>query len=253
MLREERQWRILDVLDRQSSMPTDALAAELSVSAETIRRDLKDLEQQGRLRRVHGGATSLRTTAGEASHLDRSRTNLRTKQQIAQIAAALTDDDMTIVLDLGTTAVEVARALRDSTFQGAVITTSLLVAAELVGAKTIETIICPGRVRSGDLAVSGGPTASFLDGIRSDIAFIGSGAVDASAIRDFHLDEVAAKKIAIGNAARSYVLADSSKLGASAPYKVCDLTEITGVITDRTPPVELRNVLDRSGCEVHNP
>jgi DeoR/GlpR family transcriptional regulator of sugar metabolism len=107
------------------------------------------------------------------------------------------------------------------------------VAIELAGRPGVDVLVAGGRVRAGDLACSNAHAAALFSDLYADIAFIGSGGVDADAgLTDYHLDEVTVRRTIIANSAASYVLADSSKLDRIAPHRVCELGAISGVITE---------------------
>ena len=248
MLSARRHDLIVEALRSAGVVSTDELAQRLEVSVETVRRDLVVLERRGALRRVHGGAAPARAFGGtEASFDDRSNTATEEKRAIGRRAAELVSCGQTVVLDVGTTALEVARALAPE-FRGTVATCSLLVAGELANRGDVEVLVSGGRLRHGDLALSNAQTLSFFTDLRADIAFLGSGGVDAVAgLTDFHVDEVATRRVMIANAARSYVLADSSKLGRVAPHRVCPLAEIDGLITDGDVPTALSIAVQGTG------
>ncbi|MFF3444531.1 DeoR/GlpR family DNA-binding transcription regulator [Streptosporangium sp. NPDC002721] len=252
MLPAERHSRIGAALRARRVVSTDEFARELGVSAETIRRDLVLLELRGTLARVHGGATiALGKAAGEeAPFAERAGTATDAKRRIGRAAAGLARPGQTVVIDVGTTAVQVARALPPD-FSGIVATCSLLVAAELAERPGVEVLVCGGRLRAGDLAVSNSVAQAFFADLNPDIAFLGSGGVDASAgLTDYYLDEIATRRIILGNAACSYVLADSSKFGLVARHRVADLGELAGLITEAEPPPAIREAFTRGGGTV---
>ncbi|MCW2641940.1 MAG: transcriptional regulator, DeoR family [Dactylosporangium sp.] len=248
MLPAERHGRITDALRTARVVSTEELAALTGASAETIRRDLMALELQGVLKRVHGGATSaLASSSEEAPFQERSSANYEAKAAIGRAAAELVKPGQTVILDVGTTALEVARAL-PGTFHGTVATCSLLVAAELAGHSGVEVLVSGGRVRAGDLACSNAQATAFFDDLHADVAFLGSGGVDAVAgLTDFHLDEVATRRVMLANSVRSYVLVDSSKWGRVAPHGVCGLEDITGLVADARPVSSLALAVERAG------
>ena len=249
MLPAERHSRIGEALRVSRVVSTDDLARELGVSAETIRRDFVVLERQGRLARVHGGATiALGQAAGEeAPFAERAGTAADAKKRIGRAAAGLAHPGQTIVIDVGTTAVQVARAL-PLDFSGTVATCSLLVAAELSERPGVEVLVCGGRLRGGDLALSNSVAQAFFADLNPDIAFLGSGGVDAVAgLTDYYLDEIAVRKIILRNATRSYVLADSSKFGLVARHRVAQVSEFAGLITEAEPPSGIQDAITRKG------
>jgi DeoR family fructose operon transcriptional repressor len=229
----ERHEAIIQAVTAGHVISTDDLVRRLQVSAETVRRDLALLEDQGAIRRVHGGAAAVTDRrVVEPSIGERRTIRHEAKAEIARLAVGLFENGQTIVIDIGTTALAVAQAIPRS-FTGTVITPSLLAAVELSDRAGIDLLVAGGRVRSGDLACSNAYTKAMVADVYADIAFLGSGGVDAQAgLTDFHLDEIEVRRIMIANAARSYVLADSSKLGVVAPYRVCPLSDLTGLITD---------------------
>ena len=251
MLAARRRDLITDALRADSVVTSEGLARTLGVSVETVRRDLIALERGGSLRRVHGGAMLTDTFTGQEPPFDdRQSLSGEEKQAIGRRAAALVTNGTTLVLDVGTTALEVARAL-PADFHGTVATCSLLVATELAGRRDVEVLVSGGRLRGGDLALSNATTIAFFADMRADLAFLGSGGLDATAgLTDFHLDEIATRRTIIANSVASYVLADGTKLGRVAPHRVCDLAEVTGLITGGTVPASLRIAFEGGGAEV---
>lgn len=248
MLPVERHEAIIEAISAAQAVSTEELVRLLSVSAETVRRDLALLEDQGAIRRVHGGAAAVADRRGaEPSFSERSLTFHQAKAQLAKTAVGLLQTDQTVIIDIGTTAVAVARAIPRS-FSGTVITPSLPVAVELADRPGIEVLVAGGRVRAGDLACSNAHAKAFFADVYADIALLGSGGVDArTGLTDFHLDEVDVRRTIIANSSRSYILADSSKLGQVAPYRVCGLGELDGLITDKTPPPSIAAAFEEIG------
>ena len=151
------------------------------------------------------------------------------------------------MIDVGTTAQHLARALpMDLTCT--VITCSILVATELASRPGVDLIVASGRVRPGDLAVSGPQTLSYFSGIYPDLAFLGSGGVHTTAgLTDFYPDEVEVRRAVIANAGRSFVLVDSSKFGVIGRYHVASLGQLTGFICEASPSADLRAAIERQG------
>jgi len=251
MLPVERRDRIRADLKRSSVVNAHDLSRELDVSLETIRRDLAELEKTGILVRVHGGATSSMPKRGdEASFSERSGAATEAKALIGSAAAALIESGQTIFMDVGTTVLGVARAMPHD-FSGVVATCSLLVAAELAERPNIEVLVSGGRLRRGDLSLSNAQALDFFADLHADIAFLGSGGIDAEAgLTDYHLDEVAVRKVMMHNAAHAYVLVDSSKLGRVARHKVADFSEFDGVITDQQPPSDIQEAISAAHGKV---
>jgi DeoR family transcriptional regulator, fructose operon transcriptional repressor len=250
MLPTERRQAILAEIRTRSAVSAEALARRFSVSVETIRRDLRGLQDQGLLERVYGGATRPPGRSSEGSFAARSVRHIGRKRAIAALAASLVEPEDTIVIDVGTTALEVARALPES-FRGRVLTNSVPAAMALADREEIELLLCGGQVRHGDAACHGAQAEAFFADFYADKAFLGSGGVHAQAgLTDYHPPEVTIRRTIIAHAAASYVLADSSKLGAIAVHRVCPVDTFTAVLTDPEASAEAVEALTAAGCTI---
>jgi len=251
VLPTQRRQEILAEVRKTSAVSAEDLALRFSVSVETIRRDLRNLRDRGLLERVYGGALSVQSSEG--SFAARSAKHQDRKMAIARLAATLIKPEDTIVIDVGTTALEVARALPPD-FRGRVLTNSVPVAMELSGNEDIELLLSGGQVRTGDAACFGRRADDFFEEFYADKAFLGSGGVHAEAgLTDYHAHEVATRRVIIAHAGASYVLADSSKLGTVAVRRVCPLTQITAVLTDSEDRQASKQAVDAiaaAGCTV---
>ena len=232
MLPSQRRQAILAAVRAEDAASAEALARQFDVSVETIRRDLRALHSDGLLERVYGGATRSSGRSSEGSFSARSVRNIERKRAVAALAASLIEPDDTVVIDVGTTALEVARALPPP-FHGRVLTNSVPVAMVLAERSDIDLMLCGGQVRPGDAACSGAHAEAFFGEFYADKAFRGSGGVHPEAgLTDYDPPEVVIRRTIIAHTASSYVLADSSKLGTIAVHRVCALDKITAVITD---------------------
>ncbi len=141
-----------------------------------------------------------------------------------------------------------ARALPE-TFRGRVLTNSVPAAMTLAARPEIELLLCGGQVRHGDAACHGAQAEAFFADFYADKAFLGSGGVHAQAgLTDYHPPEVTTRRTIIAHAAASYVLADSSKLGAIAVHRVCPLSRVTAVLTDPGASAAATEALTSAGC-----
>jgi DeoR/GlpR family transcriptional regulator of sugar metabolism len=253
MLPSQRRQAILAEVQSAAAVSADDLARRFGVSVETIRRDLRSLQARGLLDRVYGGATRSSGRSSEGSFAARSVRNIDRKQAIAAYAARLVEPEDTIIIDVGTTALEVARAL-PAAFRGRVLTNSVPAALELSGRDGIELLVSGGQVRPGDGACSGAHAQAFFDEFYADKAFLGSGGVHPDAgLTDYYPSEVIPRRTIIAHTADSYVLADSSKIGVIAVHQVCPLDAFTAVITDRAADADLVIQLEAAGATVHVP
>ena len=251
MMPTQRRQAILAEVRKASAVSAEDLAEMFGVSVETIRRDLRGLRDQGLLERVYGGALSVQSTEG--TFAARSTRHHDRKRAIAALAVGLVEPQDTIVIDIGTTALEVARAL-PADFRGRVLTNSVPVAMELSARDQVELLLSGGQVRSGDAACYGAQADAFFAQVYADKAFLGSGGVHAGAgLTDYYPHEVAARRVMIAHAGSSYVLADSSKLGQVAVHRVCALTQVTAVITNADNSKDgagAADALATAGCHV---
>jgi DeoR family transcriptional regulator, fructose operon transcriptional repressor len=232
MLPTQRRQAILAQVREQAAVSAEDLSRQFGVSVETIRRDLRRLGERGLLERVYGGATRPSGRSSEGSFAARSTRHIDRKRAIAALAASLVESEETIVIDVGTTALEVARAL-PAGFRGRVLTNSVPAAMELSARTDTELLLCGGQVRAGDGACGGAHAEAFFAEFYADRAFLGSGGVHPQAgLTDYYPAEVVVRRTIIDHTALTYVLADSSKLGEIAVHRVCTLDRLTAVITD---------------------
>jgi DeoR family transcriptional regulator, fructose operon transcriptional repressor len=232
MLPAQRREAVLAQVRARGAVSADELSRGFNVSVETIRLDLRDLRDQGLLNRVHGGATSPARPSSEGSFAARSGLHHARKRAIAALAASLVAAEETIVIDSGTTALQVARALPAS-FRGRVLTNSVPAAVELSSRSDIELLLCGGQVRPGDGACSGDHAEAFFASFYTGKAFLGAGGVHPEAgLTDYYPTETAIRRTIAAHSAATYVLADSSKLGVIAVHRVLALDRLTAVITD---------------------
>jgi len=247
---EERQRAIVQRVREAGTVTVEELTEAFGVSAPTIRADLARLESRGLLVRAHGGAIRAEGTLFEPSHDERTVIRHAEKQAIARAAARLVHPGETVLLDAGTTTLELALALRDCRSL-TVVTNSLANATVLMECPGIDVILIGGQVQRSRRATLGPLAMRFLDGFRVDRAFLGFNGVDADAgytVVDFDAAEVKRRMMETG--AQAVVLADSEKIGrvafaAAAPIGAADL-----LITDAAvQPDHLRRLRER-GLEV---
>jgi DeoR family transcriptional regulator, fructose operon transcriptional repressor len=251
MLPSQRRLAILAEVRDRAAVSADDLSRQFAVSVETIRRDLRGLQEKGLLDRVYGGATRPSGRSSEGSFAARSTRNIDRKRAIAALAASLIEPEETIIIDVGTSALEVARAV-PATFHGRVLTSSVPAAMELSARRDVELLLCGGQVRHGDGACAGAHAESFFAEFYADRAFLGSGGVHPDAgLTDYYPAEVIVRRTIIDHTAVTYVLADSSKLGVIAVHRVCPLDRLTAVLTDEEENDDARAALAAAGVTLH--
>jgi DeoR/GlpR family transcriptional regulator of sugar metabolism len=234
MFNAERRQFILERLRRNGRIVAKELSAELGVSEDTIRRDLRDMATEGLIQRVHGGAL-LRSPA-TASYTARQQQAPSAKHNIAQAAARLVQNGQVIILDGGTTNVLVAQQL-PLDLQATVITNSPPAAIALMEHPHIEVIVIGGRLYKESLVAMGAATIEALRMIRADLCMLGVCSLHPEiGISIPNLEEVYVKQAMIASAAEVVALASPEKLDTAAPYVVAPLSELTYLVTEHEVP-----------------
>lgn len=237
MLKEERQQTILNEVELHNRVLLTDIAETLDVSVDTIRRDVKELDAEQKLRKVHGGAISLGFTTNSTRNTHIYA--LDDKLKIAGKAITLLKDGGVIFIDGGTTCLELARMLPEN-LELTCFTLSLPVAMELTSKPNVTVIFIGGQI-SKDSQISIGANAIHnLSEIKVDYSFIGTGYVDAVyGLTEFDWDIVQLKKAVIKAAKKTVLLCISEKLNSQHRYKTCDINAISTMITELTPENEL--------------
>ena len=230
MLTDERRALILGRLRSQGRVLATDLSEELDVSSDTIRRDLRELDALGMLRRVHGGALPRHGDA--APFATRARRAPEAKASIARRAAECVSDGQVVVLDGGTTTLELARALPDD-LRASIVTTSPPIAVALAEHPRLEVTVVGGTLRRNALATVGAAAVEALKLIRADIVFLGvCGLHPEIGVTTEDLEERHVKAAMIEGAAEVVALADHDKLGTAMPVLVAPLSAVTQLVTD---------------------
>jgi DeoR family glycerol-3-phosphate regulon repressor len=240
MARTFRQPQILDLARRRGHVTVDGLAAHFGVTVQTIRRDLTELAQAGRLDRVHGGAV-LPSGVRNIGYEDRRVLNATAKNSIARRCAALIPDGASVFLNIGTTTEAVARALlhHDGLL---VVTNNMNVAQILLGNPACEVIVTGGTLRRADNGLIGDLAVHAIEQFKVDHAVIGCSALDLDGdLLDFDVQEVRVSQAMLRQSRRSILVADQSKLRRTAPARIASLAGIERIVTDRPLPDALRD------------
>jgi len=249
-----RKERILARLEQAGEQGVEELAALFGVSAMTIRRDLQELADAGRVIRTHGGAAPAARVSFEFQFLERMQAQAAQKAEIAAVAADLVKEGQSILLDSSTTTLAIARRLKQTGWRGVIITTSLPIASELFGSDEIETILLGGKLRKDSPDLVGGVTDQNLETLRTDLAFIGADAIDERG-RIYNNSTTLGRMLRRMRQAarRCYAVADATKLGSTALMAFGTLSEWDGLITDRTADRGMLRTLKRHGVNVLQP
>ncbi len=229
----QRDARLREVLRQNGEAGIAEMAAAMGVSEMTLRRDLDRLERAGHVRRTHGGAVPAERLGFEFDFVARRQSNQRAKRAIAAEALKLVKPGDRLLLDAGTTTLELACLLREIS-DLTVITPSLAVAAELQFSDCVQTILLGGVLRRGSPDLTGEVTEAVLDMLAVDTAFQGADAIGLDGmLYTADLGVARVDQTIRRRAGRTYVLADSSKVGHTALACHGTLREMAGWITDR--------------------
>lgn len=231
MLAQQRYDRILSKIEQNGSVTVNEIAAELSVSIETVRRDLMMLETHGKLKRVFGGAVAPDHPKQLPSLEHRLDSNTENKLELSRYAASFIDEGDIIAIDSGSTVIELSKVLL-KTFSDLTIITCSNTVFNILKEK-FKVILIGGEYVKADDCFGGTLTESFLKMFHFTKAFISpSGISVKNGLETFLAETMALERIFISNADKTFVLTDSEKFGARATYKMCDLDPEFIYVTD---------------------
>jgi DeoR/GlpR family transcriptional regulator of sugar metabolism len=237
VLTAERRQFILEILHRDKKVLSSELSADLKVSEDTIRRDLRELAESGLLQRVHGGA--LLKSPATASYADRQKQAPKEKEAIARAAAKLVRPGQVVILDGGTTTLQVARHL-PLDLQATIVTNSPPIALALAEHPLIEVVMLGGRLYKKALVNVGAEAIESLRMIRADLCLLGVCSVHPEVgISVTNLDEAHVKRAMIQGAAEVVGLVTAQKLDTAATYVVDSIQALTYLVTAATVPHEM--------------
>ena len=238
-------------LFQNGQTPVTDLARVLGASQASIRRDLALLEDQGLIERPHGSARLASAVRSEVGHKAREDQNLPAKRAIAALAYGLLRPGMTLLLDAGTTVLQLARQIKLAPIPLTIVTNGLAVAQELAEVPQIQLCILGGRLRPGHQSLVGPLAEEMLAGLWLDQAILGASALDGDlCLTSFDADEARLNAVMAQRAARLTVLADHSKLGPRATITVRTLIGADQLITDRLPPPPIAEAAIARGISI---
>jgi len=252
LLVEERRRRIMEILDRQERVTVEELVQRFEVSAVTIRGDLDALAQEGALVRSHGGALRHAETPEDVPIALKQTRRHGEKVRIARAAVRTLRDGETIILDSGSTTLEIARQLRSQEFESlSVITNALNVAMELATLSRVRLIMTGGILRQMSYSLAGPPAEQVLDSLRADRLFLGVDGLDPDIglmTPDVFEARLNAHMIRVSN--EVVVVADSTKFQRRSLSVIAGIDAAQKVITDSGAPPERVAELQALGIEV---
>lgn len=244
----QRHDQILSVLDANPSIRVTELASELGVSAETVRRDLTELDETGRIKRTYGGA--VRTKTFEPALAERSQLHIKEREEIAHLAVERVGDADSLFIGGGATTLHFARALRAVERPLTVLTPAFSIAMELSVNPRIQVMALPGIVEPKEGLVYGAETIKCIKQFRTSLAVVGASGVDERGVSEALLNAAQVYAAMIEAADDTLVLADTSKFGSRSLQQILHWRKNVCLISDSAPPPMLFDAIRQSGASV---
>ena len=249
---QKRQNEILASVKSRGACSIVELAAQLNVSDETIRRNIKPLVRQGLVEKVHGGIVINQNQQPEPPFEKRMNERVEEKMLISALVAEIINNGDSIMLDTGSTTAYVARALSNHR-DLSVVTNCTEIARTLAREPSNRVHLCGGALRADDWATFGSAAIEFVRQFHVDYAVLSIGGItDAGNLMDYHLEEAEFSRAVIRQARKSIVVADHSKFGNQNFVRVCDFDEVDMLVVDRLPPAKFINALGDAGVSLIN-
>jgi DeoR/GlpR family transcriptional regulator of sugar metabolism len=247
---ENRHNFILRTIRDQGEATIGDLAAQLNVSEMTIRRDLKELEAEQLLKRVHGGAVIATGRSYEPPLLIRSETEIDAKANIGKHAASLVEDGDSVAIDIGSTTYELAQNL-GAKKNLTIITPGLYIANLFLNKPDIRIILAGGIIRHGEGSLTGQLTVKAFEGLFVDKLFLGMGGINAQAgCTEYNWEDTIVKQAMVRSAKEVIALVDASKFDVIAFAQICPLTSLKRLITNQMPTHDLYQALKEAKVEI---
>lgn len=237
---QPRHRQILDYIRQHGDTAVDVLAKVLDVTAQTIRRDIRELENAQVLARYHGGV-GLPSTVQNIDYAQRLVMHVEAKRRIAQLVASQIEAGRSLILNLGTTTEEVSKALLQH--RGIrVVTNNLNVASILSDNQDAEVIVAGGVVRHRDRGIVGEATIDFMRQFKVDIGIIGiSGIEEDGTLLDYDYSEVRVTQSIIEQSREVWLVADHTKFSRRALVRLGHISQVTKFFTDAAIPISAQD------------
>ena len=250
MMAEERRRQILQTVRSAGRVRVNELASRFNTSAVTIRNDLNELHQRGLVLRSHGGAVLPDTILSESPVNERLRAHSDEKRRIGAMAATLINDGETIILDSGTTTLEIARQIKQKQ-RLHIITNGVNISAELLDAKDVQVFIVGGTVRGESASISGRFTEEAFDQFSADKLFLGGAGCDLEfGVSGANVEETMVNRAMLRISREIILVADASKFSKRGMSRIATFAEIDTVISDTSLDEEIQLKLREQGCSL---
>jgi DeoR/GlpR family transcriptional regulator of sugar metabolism len=241
-----RHEHILAALDGNPAMRVVELSETLCVSAETIRRDLAELDRAGRINRTYGGA--IRSQMFEPALAERLKLHVKERQAIATDAVAALGDANSVFIGGGATTLHFARALRSTTRRLLILTTSFSIATELSSNPLLQVMSLPGIVEGKEGMVQGPETVAAIMRYRASVAVLGASGIDASGTSEALMSAAQVYSAMVASSERTLVLADTSKFDKRALQMVTNWAPNVTLITNSSPTESILAGMTEAGA-----
>lgn len=249
MLTAQRRQIILDKLKAEGQVSVTKLSVEWEVSEDTVRRDLRDLADEGLVQRVHGGALPKSPALGD--YEKRESLSTEVKIRLGRLASGLIHPGQVVAIDGGTSNLQLVRAL-PLDMRCTVATHSPTIAYELRNHRQVEILLLGGRIFRHSQVAVGSETAEAIGRLRTDLFFLGAtGLHRETGITTGDWEEAAIKRAFSRGSAETILLVSPEKLGAAAPYQIIPTRELSAVVVDSHTPEGALEPFRRLGIVVH--
>ncbi len=255
MFQQERQKKVLDYVNARKKVTTTELSEKFDTSVVTIRADITALDKKGLVEKVRGGAIAVTERFNvEIPVSSKARKNAADKRVVGRLAASQVEDDDIIILDTGTTTMEIARSLPK--FRNLTVITNDIQIASYLAANAwpgLNLLVAGGTLEAKTFSLLGLETLDFYKKLKVNKVFLGCDAVSAeTGVSNRTLIEADIKAAMIRCADRVYAVVDGSKIGKTVFARVCDIGDIDVLITNRIAPGQ-RELFAGAGVEVLTP
>ena len=239
MFKEERLEKILEIIEKKQKVLVKDLSERFDVSESMIRKDLKTLENEGKLKRTYGGAIIERSKAFDENTVSRVFVNMEGKNHIAHKVTEIIEEDDVIFLDISSTALSIAGILKNTNMNRVIM--------EFDNSPNIETIFIGGIYNKKLGGTIGACAIEQINNFNIDKAFIGAGGVniEENFLSNFNYDESILKATILRNSKKNYILTDEEKFFKDGAYKFGLLSDVDYLITDREPNDEIKAALEK--------
>lgn len=250
MLAIERKREIIAKLSLDGKVIVSELAREFGVTEETIRRDLEKLDQDGLVSKTHGGAVAKHNSAIDLPYNVRETVNVIGKQLIASKLSDLISDGERIMVDSSSTSLYIIKRLKDKK-NLTIITNSVKVLLELADMQDWTVLSTGGMLKKGALSLTGSSAEKMINSYHVDTAICSCKGLDTTlGVTDSNENDSIIKQAMIASAERRILAIDSEKFDKKSFVKVCDLTDMDMIVTDKEPSDKWVNICSESNIEL---